>query len=100
MNDLRKKSKIKYCTKYKNLKEQFKEKFGEAAAPEQKQDFMMEILILIDDNSGPEELQKLLSKYQSKNNYAMEKLMISSLTDHKKYTSNYKVISLVVQKTI
>ena len=71
------------------MKESFKMKFAEAAAPGQEEEFLAELLSSDDDESDdkenkvPKELDGLLSKYQSGN--AMEKLVILSLIDHTVY---------------
>ena len=73
------------------MKESFKIKFAEAAAPGQEEEFFVELLSSEDnesddrENKVPKELDSLLSKYQRGN--AMEKLVTLSLIDHTKYTN-------------
>ena len=91
LKDLNAKAKEGYKKKYKKMKESFKIKFAEAAAPGQEEEFFVELLSSEDnesddrENKVPKELDSLLSKYQSEN--AMEKLVILSLIDHTKYTN-------------
>ena len=91
LKDLNAKAKEGYKKKYKKMKELFKIKFAEAAAPGQEEEFFVELLSSEDnesddrENKVPKELDSLLSKYQSEN--AMEKLVILSLIDHTKYTN-------------
>lgn len=71
--------------KYKKIKESFKMKYAEAAAPGLEEEFVAKLLSSDDDKSDdrenkvPEELDGFLSKFQSGN--VMEKLAILFLID-------------------
>ena len=96
------KAKEGYKKKYKKMKESFKKKFAEAAAPGQEDKFLTELLPSDDDESDdreknvPKELDVPFSKYQRGN--SMEKLVILSLIDHTKYTN--KSISVILGCTL